>query len=124
MFGTYISSNSNRSSNRNSIKSIPTILGTMEAVAPAASTTVVSAPAAQFLGSFAADSRQDHRKPAAKQDIKSIVQHYFTEGWSDISIWKSAVSANFLSECETPVPQIDTAAGSKMPQFSRESLIL
>ncbi len=96
----------------------------MESIAPAQSTDLVTAPAAQFLGSFAADSRQDHRKPAAKPDIKSIVQHYFTEGWSDISLWKSAVSANFLSESETPVPEMDNACGLKMPQFSRESLIL
>jgi hypothetical protein len=82
---------------------------TMEPTAMAGSTAVVTAPTAQFLGSFAADSRHDHRKPSAKQDIKSIVKHYFTEGWSDISIWKSAVSANFLSEWETPAPEMHNA---------------
>lgn len=90
--GIYMSSHSN------SIKSTPTIPRTMEPTATAGSTTVITAPTAQFLGSFAADSRHDYGKPSAKRDIKSIVQHYFTEGWSDISIWKSAVSANFLSE--------------------------
>lgn len=96
------------SSNSNGVKLMPTILGTMEPVAPAEPITVVTSPAAQFLGSFAADLRQDHRKPAVKRDIKSIVQHYFTEGWDEISIWKSAVSSNFLSEWETPVPKMDT----------------
>jgi hypothetical protein len=75
---------------------MPAILDTMEAVTPAVPTMLVTSPTAEFLGSFAADSRQDHRKPAAKRDIKSIVQHYFTEGWDDISIWKSAVSYEFL----------------------------
>lgn len=88
---------------------MPTILGNMEPIAPVRSTSVVTAPAAQFLGSFAADSRYDNRKWSAKQDVKSIVQHYFTEGWNDISIWKSAVSVNFLSECKTPVPDVDDA---------------
>jgi hypothetical protein len=96
----------------------------MEPTEMAESTTVITAPTAQFLGSFAADSRYDHRKPSAKQDIKSIVQHYFTEGWSDISIWKSAVSANFLSEWEMPAPEMHNAGGLKMPQFLIESLIL
>lgn len=92
------------SSNINNTKPTPTILGTMEAVAPAVPTTMVTKPAApaQFLGSFAAGSRQDDRKPAARRDIKSIVQHYFTEAWDDTNIWKSAVSQEFLSECGTP----------------------
>jgi hypothetical protein len=68
----------------------------METVAPAESTKMVTSPGAQFLGSFAADSRKDQRKPAARRDIKSIVKHYFTEGWGDINIWKSAVSYEFL----------------------------
>jgi len=76
-------------------KSTPTILGTMEAVPPAESTKLVTSPGAQFLGSFAADSRQDKRKPAPRRDIKSIVKHYFTEGWDDINVWKSAVSYEF-----------------------------
>src|ERR1700722_16526811 len=86
------------SPNSSSTKSTPAILGAMEAVAPAAPTTMVTSPAAQFLGSFAADSRQDNRKPAPRRDIKSIVRHYFIEDWDEISIWKSAVSSNFLSE--------------------------
>jgi hypothetical protein len=65
---------------------MPTILGTMEAVVSAEPATMVTSPAAQFLGSFAADSRQDHRKPAARRDIRGIVQHYFTEGWNETSI--------------------------------------
>jgi hypothetical protein len=101
---------------------MPTILGTMEAVAPAEPTMLVTSPAAQFLGSFAADLRQDHRKPAAKRDIKSIVQHYFTESWDDISIWKSAVSYEFLKRVG------DASANNspclQMPQLLRESLIL
>jgi len=96
----------------------------MEAVAPAEPTTMVTSPAAQFLGSFAADSRQDNRKPAPGRDIKSIVRHYFIEGWDEISIWKSAVSSNFLSEYETPLPKMDNACCLKMPQLLGESLIL
>jgi hypothetical protein len=113
-FGVYMSSNSNN------ITSTPTILGTMEGLTPTKSTTMVTAPAAQFLGSFAADSRYDHRKHPAKQDIKSLVHHYFTEGWRDISIWKSAVSANSLSEWRTPVPEMDKCRWFKIPQFSIE----
>jgi hypothetical protein len=91
----------------------------MEAVPPAEPTMLVTSPGAQFLGSFASDLRQDHRRPAAKRDIKSIVQHYFTESWGDISIWKSAVSYEFLKRVG------DASANNsrclKMPQLPRKA---
>lgn len=85
---------------------MPAVLDIMEPAAPARPTAVVNSPSAQFPGSFAVDLRYDHRKPAGKRDIKSIVKHYFTEGWNDISIWKSAVStlfSQFLDEWQLHV---------------------
>jgi hypothetical protein len=52
----------------------------------------VPASTAQFPGSFASDLRQDHRKYAEIRTFRSVSYTYFTDGWDEISVWKSAVS--------------------------------
>jgi hypothetical protein len=59
--------------------------------------SMVASPPAQFLGSFAADSRRDNRKYSRRRDAKSVVVQYFTEGWDDISVWKTAVCSIFVN---------------------------
>lgn len=61
----------------------------LETVTAQPSTT---APPAQFLGSFAARSRREHQRSSRRHDIRSSIFHYFTDGWGEIIIWKSAVS--------------------------------
>ena len=51
---------------------------------------LVPASATQFPGSFASDLRQDHRKYADTRDWRNVLRTYFSDGWDDISIWKSA----------------------------------
>ena len=48
--------------------------------------------AVQFPGSFAPELRRDSREYVAKRNWENVVRSYFTDGWDDISIWKSAVS--------------------------------
>jgi len=50
---------------------------------------IPSAPA-QFPGSFASDLRHDKRKSSEARNWKSILYVYLTDGWDDISVWKSA----------------------------------
>ena len=53
---------------------------------------LVPSAAAQFPGSFVAGFREDHRKSAPSKGWRSALFTYFTDGWDDISVWKSAVS--------------------------------
>lgn len=53
---------------------------------------LVPTPATNFPGSFAAELRQDNRKYAEIRSLRNILQTYFTDGWSNVDIWKSAVS--------------------------------
>lgn len=55
--------------------------------------TLVPQPATQFPGSFAPDLRQDHRKYSKRGNWSSVLYYYFTDGWDNLGIWKSAVSA-------------------------------
>jgi hypothetical protein len=52
---------------------------------------LVPTPATNFPGSFAAELRQDNRKYAEIRSLRSILQTYFTDGWNNVDIWKSAV---------------------------------
>lgn len=52
---------------------------------------LVPASATQFPGSFASEFRREHREHCEARSWRSIVL-YFTYGWEDISIWKSAVN--------------------------------
>jgi hypothetical protein len=54
-------------------------------------TLLVPAAPAQFPGSFAPDLRDDHRTVARTAGGKHI-RVYFTDGWDDVQLWKSAVS--------------------------------
>ena len=54
---------------------------------------LVPANATQFPGSFASGLRQDQRKQAETIHWRAVWRTYFTDGWNDISIWKSAVSS-------------------------------
>lgn len=56
---------------------------------------LVPTQATQFPGSFATGLRDDHRKYAESKAWGPVLYNYFTEGWDDIGIWKSAVSPNF-----------------------------
>jgi len=58
----------------------------------------VPASTAQFPGSFASDLRQDHRKYAEDRTYRSIIYTYFTDGWEDTSLWKSAVRTYTLMQ--------------------------
>ena len=51
--------------------------------------------ATQFPGSFASEFRKDDRKYSEVRSWKNILYTYFTDGWNDISIWKSAVSRHW-----------------------------
>ena len=53
---------------------------------------LVPAHAVHFPGSFAPDLREDHRRAPETRHWRSRVYTYFTDGWVEISIWKSAVS--------------------------------
>jgi hypothetical protein len=59
---------------------------------------LVPASATQFPGSFAPELRRDHRKYSEHKSWKNTLCLYFTDGWDDISIWKSAVGLHFLME--------------------------
>lgn len=54
-------------------------------------TLLVPAAPAQFPGSFAPDARDDHRTVPRAAGWKRI-RVYFTDGWDDVQLWKSAVS--------------------------------
>ncbi|KAG0645026.1 Aquaporin PIP-type [Hyphodiscus hymeniophilus] len=51
---------------------------------------LVPSPSTQFPGSFAPNLREDSRKSAKSRALRSILYNYFTDGWNDISVWKSA----------------------------------
>jgi hypothetical protein len=53
---------------------------------------LVPSRAVHFPGSFAARLREDHRKLPDTRHWRSRLSSYFTDGWNEISIWKSAVS--------------------------------
>lgn len=53
---------------------------------------LVPTGATQFPGSFAPDLRKDSRIYVEKRTWQNILRSYITDGWEDISIWKSAVS--------------------------------
>jgi len=59
---------------------------------------LVPSKAAQFPGSFAPDLRQDYRKYSESRTWKTVLYTYFTDGWDDIGIWKSAVSGLLSSQ--------------------------
>lgn len=52
---------------------------------------LVPSQATQFPGSFAPDLRGDNRKYSESRTWRTVVHTYFTDGWGDINIWKSAV---------------------------------
>ncbi|KAM3076731.1 hypothetical protein ACMFMG_007530 [Clarireedia jacksonii] len=54
-------------------------------------TLLVPAAPAQFPGSFAPDLRDAHQAVARVAGWKRI-RVYFTDGWDDVQLWKSAVS--------------------------------
>lgn len=53
---------------------------------------LVPAQATQFPGSFASDLRNDHRKYVESRSWRAVLHSYFTDGWQDVGIYKSAVS--------------------------------
>jgi hypothetical protein len=61
---------------------------------PSIEEKLVPTTATQFPGSFAAGYREDHRKAPETKDWACILYTYFTDGWNDIGIWKSAVHAS------------------------------
>ncbi|PQE04639.1 hypothetical protein CJF30_00004416 [Rutstroemia sp. NJR-2017a BBW] len=61
-------------------------------------TLLVPAAPAQFPGSFAPDLRDDHRTVARAAGGKHI-QVYFTDGWDDVQLWKSAFIEFVGSTC-------------------------
>lgn len=53
---------------------------------------LVPTSATQFPGSFASELRHDNRRYSETRSLKKILKTYFTDGWNDVDIWKSAVS--------------------------------
>jgi hypothetical protein len=61
---------------------------------------MIPASATQFPGSFGSQGRYETRKTPYHRKWRSIIYSYLTDGWNDISIWKSAVSiAQTLVAC-------------------------
>lgn len=58
---------------------------------PTEETRLIPASCAQFPGSFAPDSRKDKRKVSKRGGFRDRVYIFLTDGWSDVTIWKSAV---------------------------------
>jgi len=52
---------------------------------------LVPVGATEFPGSFAPELRGDHRKHPGTREWRSTVYAYFTDGWDDVNMWKSAV---------------------------------
>lgn len=52
---------------------------------------LIPASCAQFPGSFAPDSRKDKRKVSKGSGFSDRICIFFTDGWSDVTVWKSAV---------------------------------
>ncbi|KAF8848050.1 aquaporin-like protein [Acephala macrosclerotiorum] len=81
---------------------------------------LVLAPATTFPGSFASDLRRDYQKYAESRAWRSVLHSYFTDGWQDISIWKSAfiefvgsTAMCYLSGMiHTTIGSFDTKAGA------------
>ena len=48
--------------------------------------------AATFQGSFAANNREEDRHLPSKVSAEKLIWLYFTEGWEELGIYKSAVS--------------------------------
>ena len=62
---------------------------------------LVPSAAAQFPGSFGAGFREDYRKSAPSRGWRNVLFTYLTDGWDDISVWKSAVSYLIFGNCQT-----------------------
>ncbi len=68
---------------------------------------------ANFPGSFASDLRRKELESddvvlggvggGAREDGLDGFKAYFTDGWDDINIWKSAVSSHSTAERQSPV---------------------
>lgn len=63
--------------------------------------------ATNFPGSFGTSFRDDHRKQAPKKGWRSIVLTYLTDGWEDVTVWKSAVSVYFYRSLPSPLGTFD-----------------
>ncbi|KAI9647871.1 hypothetical protein NHQ30_004259 [Ciborinia camelliae] len=57
---------------------------------PTEATQLIPASCAQFPGSFAPDSRKDRRKVSKRGGLSDRIYIFLTDGWSDVSVWKSA----------------------------------
>ncbi|THV46661.1 hypothetical protein BGAL_0369g00080 [Botrytis galanthina] len=51
---------------------------------------LIPASCAQFPGSFAPDLRKDKRKVSKSSGFSDRICIFFTDGWSDVTVWKSA----------------------------------
>ena len=60
---------------------------------------LVPNPAVTFKGSFAPGNRQEDRLLPSKIGTAELIQLYFTEGWTDLAIYKSAVGRLLISHC-------------------------
>lgn len=58
---------------------------------PTEETQLIPASCAQFPGSFAPDLRRDKRRVSKRGGLSDRVYVFLTDGWGDITVWKSAV---------------------------------
>ncbi|KAF7916097.1 hypothetical protein BELL_0341g00080 [Botrytis elliptica] len=59
-------------------------------IPPTEETQLIPTSCAQFPGSFAPDLREDKRRVSKRSGFSDRIYIFFTDGWGDVTVWKSA----------------------------------